>query len=235
MTEYDHLYATGLLLLSAMLALGAAPKQIGSSERWDFYRQAWVFGVAIIGLSFLVWHLADRKLDEFGFNSWAGDQPWVTAAVASAWATILTVAVFKIRAGRSRARLARIYEKYEWLMPKTRKELWGSWGAAISAGTSEEIAYRGFLFWYVASLVDPIAALVVTSLLFGIAHGYQRAFGVIFASAAGLILGMVYLLSESLLLAMWMHSTYNVASFTVGRIVLTETAPSGDRRLASAI
>jgi membrane protease YdiL (CAAX protease family) len=186
------------------------------------------------GLSLVVWHLADRKLDDFGFTSWAGDQPWLTVAAASAWAIVLAFIFVRIRAGFGRARLERIYSKYKALMPTTRQELWASWGAAISAGTSEEIAFRGFLFWYVASLVDPISALVVTSFLFGIAHGYQRAFGVIFASAAGLILGAIYLLSESLILVMWMHATYNVASFTVGKIVLTRTASQLDCRPASA-
>jgi membrane protease YdiL (CAAX protease family) len=224
MTDYDHLLAGGLFLLSAILALGKAPQQVDSAQRWAFYRQTWMTGVGMSALALLEWHAAGRPLQELGLGSWTGDRLVPTIGAAVIWGVGLAATVAKVAKGVGRERLRAIYAKYRALMPATPNELRGSWGAAVCAGTGEEIAFRGFLLWYAASLSNPIAALLVTSLLFGIAHGYLRASGVLFATAAGLLLGAALLVSGSLLLVIWMHATYNVASFTIGRIVLATGA-----------
>jgi hypothetical protein len=121
-----------------------------------------------------------------------------------------------------RPRLLKIYRDYETLFPRSRSELAGSWIASVAAGGGEEIVYRGFLLWYGAMLAGPLAGLVGSSILFGFAHGYQRRFGIFFATLAGALLGSVYLLSGSLALVMWMHATYNIATFTLGRHLLAQ-------------
>ena len=73
-------------------------------------------------------------------------------------------------------------------------------------------------------------AVLATSLVFGLAHGYQAKFGMLFATVAGLILAGAYLATESLLLAVWMHATYNLASFTLGYRLLSPNAAAADRR-----
>jgi len=81
-TEYDHLFAGGLIPLSAMLAAGSAPKQADSAQRRGFYRQAWLTGAAMVGLSLLVWAASGRPLQAFGLVGWSGDRPVATAAAA---------------------------------------------------------------------------------------------------------------------------------------------------------
>lgn len=125
-TEYDHLFAGGLIPLSAMLAAGSAPKQADSAQRWGFYRPAWLTGAAMVGLSLLVWAASGRPLQAFDLVGWSGDRPVATAA------------------------------------------------------------------------------------------------------AAGLILAGALLISGSLLLVMWMHATYNVASFTIGKLVLANGSAAPD-------
>jgi membrane protease YdiL (CAAX protease family) len=106
-------------------------------------------------------------------------------------------------------------------MPRTGGELAAALGVSATAGFGEELVYRGFLLWYGTMLVGLPASVIATSLLFGIAHGYQSRFGVIFSTIAGLTLAGAYLASGSLLLVMWMHATYDMWSFTVGRLVLS--------------
>lgn len=224
MTEYDHLFAGGLLLLSAMLALGKPPRTVDSAQRWAFYRQAWVTGAVMSALALLVWRLGGRPLQDFGLGSWTGERPALALGAAGAWGVLLALVVAKVSDGAFRERLRAIYGRHTALMPTTPRELRGSWGVALAAGTGEEMAFRGFLLWYAAAWVGPVAALLVTSLLFGIAHGYLRASGIVFATLAGLLLGAAYLASGSLLLVIWLHATYNVASFTIGRIVLASDA-----------
>jgi membrane protease YdiL (CAAX protease family) len=106
-------------------------------------------------------------------------------------------------------------------MPRSRDEIPLAHAAGVLGGTGEEIAYRGFLIWYAQAFLGLPLAVLATSLLFGLAHGYQSKFGMLFATIAGLILAGVYLLSGSLLLAVWLHASYNVASFTLGYRLLS--------------
>lgn len=216
----DHLLAAGLALMSLALLFRKAPAASATS-RGEFYRAAAASGLVLPAIVLVLWWLEERPIARFGLLQWVGD-PSTAGTAAGAWALLLVGAVLLIRAGVARARLERIYSRYENLMPTTRRELAESWVTSAAAGSGEEIVYRGFLLWYCALIAGVPAALAATSLLFGVAHGYQSRFGVIFATVAGVVLGTAYLASASLLLVMWMHSTYNMASFATGRIVLAE-------------
>lgn len=219
-SDLDHLLAGGLILLSIILAFGRPPSASDAATRLRFYRQAWLTGAGMAALALFVWQDAGRPIEKFALQNWTGEQPSLTLAVGAIWTLVASVAVRSSASGAARAKLSAIYSHFRALMPQTRKELYGSWGAAISAGFGEEIAYRGFLLWYVSELAGLAVGVVVTSLAFGIAHGYQRRLGVAFAIFAGLLLAYVYLSTGSLLLVMWVHATYNVASFTIGQLVL---------------
>lgn len=216
----DHLLAAGLALMSVGLLFRKAPA-LGEVSRRDFYLSAAASSMALAAVVLVLWRFAGRPLERFGLLEGVGD-PGETGAAAGVWAVLLVGAVVAIRAGAARAWLERVYSRYDNLMPATRRELAASWLTSAAAGSGEEIVYRGFLLWYCAALGGVPAALAATSLLFGVAHGYQSRFGVIFATVAGAALGAAYLASGSLLLVMWMHSTYNMASFATGRIVLVE-------------
>jgi membrane protease YdiL (CAAX protease family) len=227
LSEVDHLLAAGLALMSLSLLFRKAPPATPGSRR-DFYVAAAGTGLLLAGITLSLWYFAGRPLGEFGLLEWVGD-PVVTGVSAAIWVLILLMWLAVIGKSRVAEWVRPIYSKYDRFMPVTRGDLAGSWAASVAAGSGEEIVYRGFLLWYCANLTSVPVALVVTSILFGIAHGYQSRFGVIFATAAGMCLGAVYLASESLLLVMWMHATYNVASFTSGKILLArQRAPVAD-------
>lgn len=221
----DHLLAAGLAIMSIGLLFRKAPA-LGESSRRDFYLAAAASSLALTAVVLVLWRFAGRSLGSFGLLEWVGDLG-VSGAAAGVWAVLLGGAVLAIRAGAARAWLERVYSRYEKLMPATRRELAASWVTSAVAGSGEEIVYRGFLLWYFTVFAGALAALAATSLLFGVAHGYQSRFGVVFATLAGAALGGAYLASGSLLLVMWMHATYNMASFATGRIVLARRRSEG--------
>jgi hypothetical protein len=62
----------------------------------------------------------------------------------------------------------------------------------------EEMFFRGYLFNRITDLVSKeqlgmMLALISTSLLFGVAHGYQGIAGVVDTTLAGLVLGLLYM------------------------------------------
>jgi len=73
---------------------------------------------------------------------------------------------------------------------------------AISAGVAEEAVFRGALWRLVDGIGGTVAALAVTSVLFGAAHGlFTRRFAAwsAFALASGLVLGLLRLWTGGLL------------------------------------
>jgi len=90
----------------------------------------------------------------------------------------------------------------------TRERCW--WGTvSIGAGISEELVFRGFLFYYLALYLPQINSLekiVLTSLIFGVAHLYQGKKGIVGASVLGLIGATIYVISGSLLVPIVLHA-----------------------------
>lgn len=217
--EIDHIAAGALMLVSIVQAFTdpAAAKQL---PRLAFFKAAAATGLIMGGLVLLFWHWAGRPIADFGLSGWVGRHPAATAIAALLW-PILLVAVERLLDGRYREPTTRFYESYAHLMPRSRDEFPYAYSAGILGATGEEIAYRAFLIWYAEAFIALPLAVLATSLLFGIAHGYQSKFGMLFATIAGLVLAGAYLASGSLLLVIWMHATYNVASFTLGHRLLS--------------
>jgi membrane protease YdiL (CAAX protease family) len=203
-----------LLLVSVVQAF-ADPDKIKQLPRLAFFKAGAATGLGMGGLALWFWHVADRDIADFGLSGWVGPAP-LTAAVAALLWVLLLAAVARLLAGRYREPSTRFYASYAHLMPHSRNEFPYAYSAGILGGTGEEIAYRGFLIWYASAFIGMTGAVFATSLIFGLAHGYQSKVGMLFATIAGLILAGAYILSGSLLLAVWMHASYNVASFTLG-------------------
>ena len=223
MSGADHLLAAALAALSLALVF-LRPAVPEGHRRYDLYLSGALSGFAFASVVLLVWHAGGRPLARFGLGGWTLGGAELAAALA--WTLLLGGATWAMARGLLRAPLERLYRRYGWLMPRSRRELAASWATSAAAGAGEEIAYRGFLLWYGAALLGPAAGLIGSSLLFGAAHGYQRRFGMAFATLAGLVLGGVYLATHSLPLVIWMHASYNIASFTLGR-QLTQGAEAG--------
>jgi membrane protease YdiL (CAAX protease family) len=91
--------------------------------------------------------------------------------------------------------------------------------AAIVPGVMEEILFRGILFRWLEQLAGSWAALILTSLLFGLAHimnpnaTWFSSFAI--AVEAGLLLGGAYMLTRSLWMPIGLHAAWN---FTQGFI-----------------
>ena len=223
MTEFDHVLAALLALLSLVLIFQKPPQ--APDVRRPFYIAGALTGAMIAALVLFIWWFGGRRIADLGLYDWWGDLS-VTLSAAAAWGLLLLLALTLNGRGLFRERLRALYRRYEPYMPRTRGELAASWLTSTAAGCGEEIAYRGFLLWYGATLIGLPLSLIGTSLLFGIAHGYQSRFGMVFATIMGLLVGILYMASGSLLLVMWVHSTYNMASFATGMILLRDESTS---------
>lgn len=95
------------------------------------------------------------------------------------------------------------------LVPSSNRERRWFGAVSIGAGISEELVFRGFLIYYLGLYLPQINTwekVVLTALIFGVAHLYQGWQGIMGASILGLIAAGIYVTSGSLLVPMILHA-----------------------------
>ena len=109
--------------------------------------------------------------------------------------------------------LARYLRRLSFFLPVTRDER--RWFAAlcVTAGICEEILFRGFLYHAIRVWplhLGPLAALLLSSVIFGFNHAYQGLGGVVNTGIAGVLFGLIFLLTGNLALAMLLHAAIDL-------------------------
>lgn len=91
----------------------------------------------------------------------------------------------------------------------------------IAAPLFEETLFRGFLYRGFSSSIGPIAAVVVTSAIFGVIHMQYSLFGMLQVFLLGLALGITRWVTGSTTIAMCQHGLVNLMA-TLGAFYYTE-------------
>jgi uncharacterized protein len=102
---------------------------------------------------------------------------------------------------------SRMLPDFTALIPVTRRERFLYAAVAVSAGICEEIVFRGWLLATLHSRVGLTGTtlIVIAAAIFGAAHVYQKATGVILTALAGLLFCGLYIATGSLLIPIVFH------------------------------
>lgn len=92
------------------------------------------------------------------------------------------------------------------LLPHTEMEHRLFWRVSLTAGITEELFFRGFLIWFLMAWMGPVAAMVLTSAIFGAGHIYMGWAQAPRTALVGFVLALLALGSASLLPAMLLHA-----------------------------
>jgi membrane protease YdiL (CAAX protease family) len=121
-------------------------------------------------------------------------------------------AIWRGRKGRQPAMLG----DFSTLLPQDRAEALLAAGAALSAGITEELYFRLAVPLLIADLTgNAWIGFGIATLLFALAHRYQKWLGVAATAAVGLLLAFFYLQSGALWLAMLFHATIDLNGLVV--------------------
>ena len=112
------------------------------------------------------------------------------------------------------------------LVPETPAERRTFWLVSLTAGVCEEIIYRGFLIWLVANWTGLIAAVVISSIVFGLGHIYLGVVQVPRTAIVGFVLALVVLASGSLLPAILIHAAIDLNSGEIAFRVAQASSPN---------
>ena len=102
------------------------------------------------------------------------------------------------------------------LLPRNGGERFWAGLIALNAGLSEELFFRLALPLLLAAVTGQAAlAFWLAVLVFGLGHAYQGLFGVITTTIIGALLGLIYLYSGNLWLAVAIHAGIDLWSLVV--------------------
>ena len=105
------------------------------------------------------------------------------------------------------------------ILPRSKKEKRVFSFLSLSAGVCEEIIFRGFLLFLLYAIFPDmpiILIILITSALFGLSHFYQRLQGIIGTALFGMFFMCLYLVTDSLILPMFLHFFYDFSiTFTL--------------------
>jgi len=196
------------------------------------YREtiAWLWSLSLLAI--IVWIYNDRALADIGLGLSASWPAWITLFLIVLGAIFL---IFQYRTIRNdpkqrqslRDKLNNVAAS-EYL-PRTEQELRWFVLVSISAGICEELLFRGFLMWYFNVFSVTALAVVLSSILFGMAHSYQGWKGGLRAGVVGLILALSYLLLGSLWIPILLHIVGDIHSGMLGWLAFEE-----DKQVESA-
>jgi membrane protease YdiL (CAAX protease family) len=138
---------------------------------------------------------------------------------------LLTILVFRQISAWTGAQESPVLRE---LMPQTRKEK-GVFGLlSLAAGVAEELAYRGYAIPLLAPLLGVGGAVLLTSGVFGVLHGYQGWLGILRTALMGGLLAWGFLASGSLWPAIVAHTAIDLlAGIVLGEKLLRPPSPAG--------
>lgn len=212
------------LLLEALPILGLAQLPLADDEG-DFPRIPVYLSsggiILLLGWGGLVVGTRDLGREAMGLAPVAGGALlfWTGAATAGVLAVQFGFLVARLRLGIRETQLL------HQLLPRTGPEKVVFAFLSLAAGVGEEIAFRGFALPGLLLLTGSSwGGALVSSLAFGVLHGYQGWLGVLRTGTMGFVLAAVFILSGSLWPVILAHAILDLFSgLVLGDTLLRET------------
>jgi uncharacterized protein len=164
---------------------------------------AWALTAAAVFLIFR----SNLSLSDFGQNFGTYPRTLIVAAILLLLVLVIALVQKLQRRKPSPERMAQFTEHVRKLLPVKGSERVVCVLVALTAGFCEEFLYRGWLLNLAGTACKSIwIGLLISSILFGFAHLYQGRRGVIGTGVGGLVFGLVYIASRSLLPGQFLHT-----------------------------
>lgn len=199
----------GYIRLKKLLALPS----VDSKEKLALYAVTIAFQWILVAV--VAWRALTRgiTLQELGL----GSQPWFGILAAGLFGALLIGGLQWLnlrRIGRMEGPAPELLRKLAIrLLPVNLLEYLPYSALAITAGVCEEFVYRGFgIAAFFKAGVPMWLVVIVSSVLFGLAHAYQGKAGIISTGVFGVLLAIGRLWSGSLIPVMMWHAGLDLAA-----------------------
>ena len=224
MHAFDHLFV--LLVFVVQPIHGALEyrkflRQIAAGNAPDpsvLYRDTAIAEWNALLVLVVAWYWLGRPFADLGFVVAVGPGFYVGVALIVVASVLLLQNMRKLHAMTAQQKQVQVDALGDLVhfLPRTRRHLRHFTGLSVTAGVVEEIVYRGFVIWYLGSFMPLWAAVVVSSVFFGLGHSYQGLPGVLRTGAVGLVLAVFYIVTGSIWLPIIAHALFDMLQ---GRMV----------------
>lgn len=102
-------------------------------------------------------------------------------------------------------------------LPETGREMVLFVILAPVVGFGWEILYRGFLLWWMIPTIGTVAAVLATSLAYGLAHGWQSRMQIIGSIVSALLFSTAYVVTGSLWWLVFIHTALPLIAIAAAR------------------
>ena len=129
----------------------------------------------------------------------------------------------------------RLYSKTfaEMIVPRTQREFYLIAGALIFVVILEELLFRSLLIGGLSPLLPVWVLIIFTSIVFGVLHLPQGAWGIVGATIAGAIFGVLFLYEHSLLAPIVAHYVANMIQIMLVLRLLNAPANAAPEQTSS--
>ena len=172
----------------------------------------------VIGTVVVLWLCFSAAISPAHLGLGAPRSGWLATGLAIGIGTLFLWSGLSLRPKARKVREKLKNRAEALLLPDSLTEQ--RWFAVVSigAGISEELIFRGFLFWYLRlwfAHINNLECALITSLIFGMGHLYQGWKGVTSTAIGGLVLAGFYVLTGSLLVPMVAHATADLRALLI--------------------
>lgn len=223
-TWFDHLIAFFLIFILPALSFRSGVSNEDMTDQLPpkkhlFYTN----GLALVIGAMLVitaWNASDRSWQAMGVGPmvWNPQVMWLTVAIAVVYLADLLYGMLSPRTTWEEMQGLQHFIPVNWSEYRHYVFL------ALAAGICEEIIFRGFLITYLkeqtfASLpIVTLLAVFLPAAVFSLSHLYQGWFSVLKIFLVALLLGWIFVASQSLILPIIIHCAIDLISGIAGMI-----------------
>ena len=215
MHPFDHLLVLLFAVVQPLFGVFSFRRYVArgpDGNRVSLYRRTLALEWSALAVLGAGWIALERSGAGLGFVAPAGAGFWAGTVLV-----LLLIAVL-VRAWRSARRLDEAGRhkqisalgKLVHFLPRTERDYRYFALLSVTAGIVEEIVYRGFLLWYLSLQLPLWAAVLVSSVIFGVGHSYQGPAAAMRTGLVGLAFAILYVVSGSIWLPILAHAAVDL-------------------------
>lgn len=166
---------------------------------------------SLLGACVWLIHRSGYRLSDFGERAGSISRTLIVSGLLVSIIALLVI-VSKLQTRKpSVEQLNKTVGKVRRLLPVNGRQRALFVAVALTAGLCEEFLYRGWLLSLIGDALRSVwAGLILSSILFGVAHAYQGRNGMVSSSVLGIVFGLVFIASGSLLPGQVLHTVIDL-------------------------
>ena len=233
LSNADHILLLVMGVLLPIFAVFQSQPQLkgmtfNTNDKLQIYYGNSIFQWIGVGVILIVWWINNRAFPDLGF----GIPQQSVLALGLVLLFTIAYCLDTWSELRNQEQIAKTRQK--WLkdipfLPENWLELKHFFFVAITAGFCEEVIFRGFfiqyfLAWNQDNLMGTWLAIIIPSCLFAFGHIYQGHLAVLKTLLMGILLGWIFVLTESLWIPIIIHFLVDIIGGYIAMCILRKEA-----------